>query len=90
MFLHIVPRVYVLLASFVLRANWISLITTTVVPGWWKSSFVFFMLDVTSEMPFLIVLCTIDVNSELRRNLFREGGLTGLQQKPSEVALIKI
>ena len=56
-----------------------------------KSSFVFFMTDVTSEeLPFLIVLRTIDVHSELRRNPIRKGGLTGLQRKPSEVALIKI
>ena len=88
-FLHI-PCVYVLLASFVLRANWVTLITTTVVPGWWKSSFVLFVIDITSELPFLIVLCTIDIHSELRRNPFREGGLTGLQRKPSEVALIEI
>ena len=33
---------------------------------------------------------TIDVHSELRRNSFREGGLTGLQRKPLEVALFKI
>ena len=89
MFLH-TAHVYVLLASFVLRANWISLITTAVVPGWRKSSFVFFMIDVTSELPFFIVLCTIYIHSELRQNPFREGGLTGLQQKPSEAALIKI
>jgi hypothetical protein len=44
-----------------------------------KSSFVFFMIDVTSELPFLIVLRTVDVHSELRRNPFREGGLTSLQ-----------
>jgi len=56
-----------------------------------KSSFVFFVIDVTSELPqFFIVLRTIDVHSELRWNPFHEGGLTGLQQKLSEVALIKI
>ena len=50
-----------------------------------------FMTDVTSEeLPFLIVLRTIDVHSELRQNPIRKGGLTDLQQKPSEVALIKI
>ena len=56
----------------------------------WKSSFVFFMIDIMSELPFLIVLRTINVHSKLRRNPFREGGLTGLQRKPSEVVLIRI